>query len=266
MWSPQETEGTRLLMKLMIWIGILSVPTGMIFGLGHLLLTPCFPGFLGYYLLAPCQNLAAEWRIFPDRIFQVLVVLGMLWTLLPIFCHSVMEVIIYSSLHCFCLTNYLHLFWRKCQWQWNVSRTVRIYKELELLAIYYNRIHGGVLSVTATILLSNNLILSVYALVGLYSEINLSQISFFFLFSFDSFIVLLVCDGGFKATVNTVSERVLAMVRASPYFIKRRIVKRYIKSWPSIKIRLGSTNFYDRETPLNLIAFCVSQVVNLLLL
>lgn len=261
-----ESRKPKLLMKILIWLGMITVPSLILFAGTPLFIAPCFPGFLGYFLIEPCQNSSAEWIIFPDWIFRMLVPPVMIWMALIFIVGGAMEILIYSSLHCFCLTNYHFLFWRKCQLNKNlISQTVQIYKELQLLVTYYNVIHGSRLSVLLTVLSSSNFIISAYATVAL-SEINLLQRLYFRFMTIDLFLVMLFCDGGFKAAVNSVSISILAKVKAAPYFIKGRVMRRYIKSWPSTKIRLGCTNFYDKETPLNLIGFCLGQVVNLLLL
>lgn len=253
-------------MKALLVLGMITIPNSFLLSCTHLITTPCFPGFMGYFLLTPCQNPCAGWNIFPDMVLRITIPPGMMWLTLLLLVSLDLEIITFSSLHCLCLCNYQYLFWRKCQLYKDVARSVSMFKELQLLVTFYNLIHGNILSVMVTVGIGQLSIISTYAVIGLYSELSVAQRLYFGFLSFDCFLVMLLCDGGFKAAVNSVSRDILARVRSAPYFINKRIMRRYVRSWPPVKIRLGSTNFYDRETPLNLIAFCISQVVNLLLL
>lgn len=265
-WSPSETRKTRQTMKRIITLAMISVPFLIVSGPSQLFRMPCFPGHLVYFLFKPCANPDAPWRIFPDRVASLIIVMVVVWISLTVFVSAIMEIIIYSTLHCYCLVNYQFLFLRNSILDKNVPRIVQMYKELQLLITNYNLIHGGTLSVLVTILLSSSLILASYLVLGLSMELTYAQCMRFSFLTFDSFIVMLFCDGGFKANVNIVSQGILKKMKASSLFMQNRALRRHVKSWPLARIKLGSTNFYDKETPLNLIGFCVSQVVNLLLL
>lgn len=113
--------------------------------------------------------------------------------------------------------------------------------------------------------MASSLISSGYAILGLSPEIHLAQCTCCGGAMVDSIMGILICYGGCKANVHIVSEEVLGRIGAEPDLM-RRIFKRYVKAWPWAKIKLGNTNFYDMETPLNLINFSFIQIVNLLLI
>jgi hypothetical protein len=46
----------------------------------------------------------------------------------------------------------------------------------------------------------------------------------------------------------------------------KRISRRYSKSLKYIKVKIGSTNFFEKNTPLVFVSFCVQQTVNLVLM
>lgn len=265
-WSPVETKKARRTMKRIITLCMISVPIVTPSGPAQLIKMPCFPGHLGYFLFNPCFDPAAKWNLFPDLTLRIVIVAGVVWILLEGFICAVMEVAIYSTIHCYCLTNYHFLFLRNSLRDQNVSRSVQMYRELQLLVINYNRIRGGNLSVLITILLSTTIVLPAYLVLGVPKELSLAQLIRFCFVIFISSVIIIFCVGGFKAAVNIVSKGILESMKASAFFMKNRALRRYVKSWQLAKIKLGSTNFYDKETPLNLMGFCVSQVVNLLLL
>lgn len=229
-------------------------------------MTPCFPGYFAYFVFTPCFDASEEWKFFPHGIFHLLILPLMFRFILHLAPSLTMEFNTYTNLHCLCLTNYHYLFWKDVQEHGNISRAVQLHQELNMLTTYYNQIHGNVLSVSMELYLSVHLILAVYAILGTYQEINLVLLLYFAAFTFNCFFAILVGDGAYKANVNKVSVEILARIKAATYFRMKKIMKRYLSSWSSAKIRLGSTNFYDKESPLSLINFCVSQIVNLLLI
>lgn len=190
----------------------------------------------------------------------------MMWLFFhAVFC-MLTEAAVYTSLHCLCHSNYQHLFWRKCHFlRRSIPQMVQMYKELQLLTAFYNAIHGGVLSAAMTICFSTNVIFSMYAVIGLYRELLLVVVLLYAVIAFDCFMGMVPCDGNIKSAVNNTSNDIMAKIRSAPHLRTRPIMRRYLRSWPTLKIKLGSTNFYDKETPLNLIGFCVGQVVSLLL-
>lgn len=138
--------------------------------------------------------------------------------------------------------------------------------EIQVLNVNYNLIHGNILSVTVSVFVSSNFIIAMYAVAHLYTRMSLPELIYFSTAAVDCFMGMLVCDGGFKANVNNVSKDISKKLKASSAFMRKRVMRRYLKSWPAAKIKLGSINFYDKETPLKLIEFSIAQIASLLLL
>lgn len=249
-------------------LGMFTVPGAAISGGLVILIRPCFPGNFGYFLLASCTDSESTGPMFPEWILRHLFVGGSVWIIVHITTSFVLEIAVFSSLHCFCLANYQNLLWWNVKIKNNFWETVQMQKEIQLLTANYNWIHGNVLSVAVTIYASSNFIIGAYACLCLHSEMSPPEFLFFGLISFDCFLIMLFCDGGFKSTVNSSSIDALARIRTCNHCTTKTWsgIKRYLKSWPVAKIKLGCTNFYDKETPLNLIQFSVGQVVTLLLL
>lgn len=265
-WRPPETQRLSELLRALIFLCMLSVPGCVIPAFLHIILTPCFPGLFAYFLFTPCFDKNEEWKLVPHGIMHALIIPFMFTFVLHLVPPLLLEAIIYTSLHCLCLANYHYLFWKDVQKYQNGPRAVQMYNELKLLTTYYNQIHGNILSITIAFFLSTNFIAAAYAIIGLYSEIHLIQFLYFAFFTIDCFLGILVGDGGYKANVNKVSDEILRRIKAARYFRMKRLMRRYFYSWSSAKIKLGGSNFYDKETPLILINFCFCQIVNLLLI
>lgn len=258
---------TTQLLKFLMLLAILTIPGCIISGTFMLLMPPCTSANFGYFLLSPCVNPELPWKVFPDCVLRIFVICFAIRVYLHIVSCFLLETVYFSSLHCFCLANYQRLFWRNFSVEfWNFARTIKMFKEIQLLTTVYNLIHGSILSVAVTFFVTCNFIVATYALVGLYSEISLPEFIFFGFMVFDCFLCMLICDGGYKATVNNVAKDILAKVHATVAPTNKPVMRLYLRSWPTAKIKLGNTNFYDKETPLNLIEFSIAQVVSLLLL
>jgi hypothetical protein len=46
----------------------------------------------------------------------------------------------------------------------------------------------------------------------------------------------------------------------------KTLTRKYVKSLPDIKVKIGCTNFVDKFTPLVFLSVCVEQTVNLVLM
>lgn len=252
-------------MRVLIFLCMLSVPGCVIPGFLHLFRTPCFPGLFAYFIFSPCFDKTEEWALLPHGLLHILILPLMLTFVLHLTPPLLMEAVVYTNLHCLCLTNYHYLFWKDVQKHHNIFRAVQFRKELQLLNKYYNLIHGSVLSVTVAIYVTSNLIAAAYALLGLFSVISLAQFLYFAFFTVDCFLGILIGEGVYKVNVGETSKLVLARIKHAPCIKMTSLIKRYLYSWRCDKIELGS-KYYDKETPLNLIDFCFNQIVNILLM
>lgn len=154
-------------------ISIVSAPAVAGLAWLHLLAMPCFPGHFAYFIYTSCNDNRLEWKLFPDWILRIFIPSGMIWLILHGVSFLAMESVIYTCLHCFCLTNYHYLFWRKSQFSCRTERLVQIFKEIQLFATYCMT-HGSALSVPMTVFITSNFIMSLYVMVGLEAEIPFS--------------------------------------------------------------------------------------------
>ncbi len=97
------------------------------------------------------------------------------------------------------------------------------------------------------------------------------QIFLFSCLAFDGILLTLLVDGKFKCGVIIALKQLLCSVwmhSVRSIVVKNhlRLQRKYIRSWPVLKIYMGSVNYYDEKTALILLDFNISQVVSLLLL
>ncbi len=99
----------------------------------------------------------------------------------------------------------------------------------------------------------------------------LPQLILFSGLAFDTVLIVMLMDGTFKAGVFVASKNILRKVNkftAGSIALSQnlRLQRKYVRSWPVLKIYTGSVNFYEEKTALILLDFNISQVVNLLLM
>ncbi len=258
--------------KLLIWIGLLSLPGLVGSAVSYLYLVPCDLGNLGYMYVPPCNldlHTTQSFAYFFGTVLRTLSpgILG--WIVLHTFARCITEYTIFSSVHCYCLINYLHLFQRRIFNSKLID--VRMFKEIQILTLIYNNIHQGSLTCAGTTLCIYIFITSFYAVISLSQYLILPQFILFGSLAFDGVILTVIMDGAFKAGVYRASKKVMnsvtnvvkgTQVRNSG----SRLNRRYVKSWPICKIFIADGNFYDDQIALVLLHFNISQVVNLLLM
>lgn len=146
-----------------------------------------------------------------------------------------------------------------------VRRKSSLFRAIQYLAVDLNDFHQKYLSVSKLFGILGMLTISLFALIRLSSALLPQQILIFGMCAVDSFIAMMYCYGlmaSVYSTAKSMSTRIGMMhhLQRNPWF------SRFFRSWPIIKIRLGSTNFIDEFTPLIVLNFSLSQLVNLLLM
>ncbi len=241
-------------------------------------LMPCDPGNLGYMYFPVCSN-----SKYNDN--EIIYIIGSLLRILSpcmfawVICETagrcILEYLTLTTVLCYVLMNYLYLFqrnyFRKYYWsRIQYLKCVRMFKEVQILTLEYNGIFKGPLSVAELLLLSLLFITSFYAVIGLIENLILPQLLLFLVLAFCSSVALMIIVGIFKAGVYKTSKDVqLSLsqyrdkeVRSSKF----RLHRKYLRSWPILRVYIAGRNFYDEKTGLVLLHFNISQVVNMLLM
>jgi len=111
------------------------------------------------------------------------------------------------------------------------------------------------------------IIVGVYTGIRLYQSIPFAMYLLFILLGLDGYMVV---NFVFKACgrVNQLSQELLELWMGDITWNKNLDTKLQVKrlrSCTTLKIKMGSSNFFEISTPLVLLDFCVNQIVALLL-
>ncbi len=234
--------------------------------------TPCYPGNVGYLLLHECSGNPDA----PTGYFALVqkVFMATFASLLYMFTFStiMMEYDI-AMLHPYCIMNYLRLFVHKMfnknigRYNANeIERLLVMYREIEILVVNFNGFHSGVLIVSYVLDCSSAFTIALYTILGLYQSMPVVVLIQCGVLVFDIVAAVKDFDGGFKSGVFAVSKQVIAKVKTDQIFMGRKHTRKNIQSWRTLRIYLGSSNYFDELTPLALMNFNVSNTVSLLLL
>lgn len=235
--------------------------------------TPCFPGNLGYIFLSECSgNLNPSGYEKTQKILMSTIsALLYLFTTATTFIQY--DILLLQP---YCITNYLRLFLHKLENQLARVNTVSgsskeieklflMYREIEVLVGFFNWFHGHTLIVFYVLDSSTAFIISLYVVLGLYKDMPLVVILNCSILVFLAISALKDFDD-YKCGVFKVSKALISKVSGNKYLRSRKIHRRKIQSWRVLRIYMGSTNYYEDITPLNLGEFCVQNTVTLLLL
>ncbi len=241
-------------------------------------LIPCDPGNLGYMYFPTCSNVSYSdnrasyiFGSFLRRLSPCIFA----WILSETMGRCVQEIVIFSTVLCYVLMNYLYLFQRKYCRGYNSSlvqylKCVKMFKEIQILILVQNGIHKGLLSISEILVLSLVFIISFYVVIGLLEFLILPQLLLFLFLASCSPVALIIIDGIFKAGVYKTSKDIqLSLLQYRNNEVTRsrfRLHCKYVKSWPVLRVCIAGRNFYDEKTGLVLLHFNISQVVNMLLM
>jgi len=235
--------------------------------------TPCFPGNLGYWFLKECNANSNTGILdqFQKVVQSTFTALLYLFTTATVFLEY--EIIM---LHSYCIMNYLRLFEHKLNntlarvselhIDTKLEKLLLMYREIELLVGFFNWFHGGTLIVSYALDCAAACIISSYVILRLYNELPGVLLFNCGLLVLDTFLALKDFDA-YKSGVFQVSKALISKVKVSLRYLRnKKRLRRYVKSWRGLRIYMGSTNYYDELTPLNIGSFNVQQIVSLLLL
>ncbi len=142
----------------------------------------------------------------------------------------------------------------------------KFYKEIQLLAIEYNNIHQNTLTTQLTMFISSCFIIPLYMLIAYWNEIHLIYFIFCIGSVFDNTFLILDFDGNIKSDVYRASKRMQDILKRIKCFRNDKVFWRMVRSWKIIKINIGTVNFYDKATAMQILNFNITVVINLLLL
>ncbi|CAL8092348.1 unnamed protein product [Orchesella dallaii] len=274
-------EAPRILTKsykLLIKICVLGLRFGSpIIVVGYVLerwMIPCNAATFGYLLLPECDDGYAEtgrrWSL-PSKSGLLSLVLVTIWMNMDSFCCWALQLEEFTFVQSICFWNYVKLFMIRINSNndSNIDNYL-VYRQLQILNRYYNIIQQNILLTSTLVLVTNGLIVSAYVMLSNGSNVTILQIIMFLNGGSNCFLVILIQIGA-MAKLYGESTRVIQNLKKSVTQgevsgKKQKWIERYLKSLTPLRVAVGSVNFIDELTPINLLNFCVNQIVSLLLL
>jgi hypothetical protein len=144
------------------------------------------------------------------------------------------------------------------------TKTLKKYKQLQLLNIMFNEIYRN--NFFAMVMVSSTMIMipSGYLLITSY---HINQMILFAL------LFITVMEYAIFTTMFTMASKVWNSSvkfryawRTNTWLGSRPIPRRYRASLQNLQIKIGSSNFFEKNTPFIFLSFCIEQTVTLLLL
>ncbi|CAL8092351.1 unnamed protein product [Orchesella dallaii] len=274
-------EAPRILTKsykLLIQMCVLGLRSGIpLIVLGYVLerwVIPCNAATSGYVLLPECDEEFSKterrWSL-QSKLGLLSVMAGSLWTNMDSFGCWAVQLAEFAFIQSICLWNYVKVFMIRINSENDPSiDSYLVYRQLQILNRYYNLIQQNVMITSTLVLVTNGFIISTYVMLSLGADVTVLQIFMFLNGGFNCFLIILIQIGAmanlYGESITTIKDLKKSAAQGKIGVRKRKWVERYLKSLTPLKVAVGSVNFIDELTPINLLDFCVNQIVSLLLL
>lgn len=156
------------------------------------------------------------------------------------------------------------------------QRTIQIYREIQLLTLYFNQMHSNVLvGMMATAVMGQ--VVSAVALIakrnsagGSGSDIEQKAIALFLLAYYTQgmtlCVICLIVIFGSCADVYELSNKYISYLRRSETMRKSKMLRRIVRSLPTVRVTFGRTNFVDQLSPVVYQQFTNEKIIDTLLL
>lgn len=258
--SSMKTTKADLVGKLIMILGIVTSFNLPTFVVGIYILDPCNPPGIGYIL----YKSQGQCHI-PENFQRGLILLfeGVMW-------FSIISPVAFNVFHFYflgvrCMTHYISQTWNNLKKQ-----------ELRFLSAFhsYRQIHllNGIfddalqtLLIPATVMVTTaNFSISLYSCLKLHRKIPPPALAFFILIAMDTSSILLIVK--LSAGVLTRAGKFLASCKKNEKLGMIPGHRREVRALEEIKVRFGSSNFFDERTALVIFDFCMNNIVNLMLI
>jgi hypothetical protein len=245
------------------------------------LLSPRIPPFFGYFF---CRSAVDIFSYDPCRIqeemFYIPGVLGKFTVNTFRFVGTVVTLITYATVFWNAVLVVIYeaypsvLFQKKCLRQFRIetihcaftdhARIVLKHRKLQILNIMFNNIYSRDLF---EIGLASFLLV---VIPGGYFAVTMQNTSIFasiagtyvILTAYACIVILFSMAG----KVWSESMEFKWAWKRNDQLARNKLTRRYAKSFQDLKVKIGSTNFVERNTPFVLLSFCVEQTVSLVLM
>ncbi len=175
-----------------------------------------------------------------------------------------------------CFTFYLKNIMKTTQRsssRWAIFSNIRLYKQLQILIIYYNLIHCDIFVAFMLAITIICIVIGQFAIITSWAVITFVQVAVLACCTLQALFGFVICFGNFGG-IYADSSKYLASLRSPVSSTLNKVSQAYtlrcqrrrVKALQALKIKLGSVNFVDRFMPVKLLDFCCGVLVNMLLL
>ncbi|ODM89341.1 hypothetical protein Ocin01_17341 [Orchesella cincta] len=154
----------------------------------------------------------------------------------------------------------------------DVINTVKVYREIQLISKLFNETHKKSFILIFIAGTSMCVVVSSYCLIRQFSNMDLAALVSFSISLIIPTIVILICFR-FSACVFAECSTTLKKHQGMSMVAALRetvgcsgLIKRYWKSYPVVKVKFFSDNFFEGETPLVLYQFSIDMAIDLILI
>jgi hypothetical protein len=144
------------------------------------------------------------------------------------------------------------------------KKTMGKYRELQLLNIMFNEIYSREYFTIVMVAIITTMVPTGYFVVTSYHINQIIWIGVFLLTVLEYVVITTVFVMSSKVWNGSVNFR--DAWRRNMRLSSRPLTRRYGASLQNLKIKMGSSNFVERNTPFVFVSFCVQQTVSLVLL
>lgn len=139
-----------------------------------------------------------------------------------------------------------------------------LYRQIQLLNSLNNQLFQDAFFPTAMSAAAAVLTVSLFVCIKLHEKIPMPGFAFFPQIGVNCTLVFLI----FKvcAAVLNQSKKFLGVMGNSSIVTSSKLFKRVVSSLNETKVKFGSNNFFENQTPFNCIDICLSNTVNLIIL
>ncbi|CAL8140099.1 unnamed protein product [Orchesella dallaii] len=151
-----------------------------------------------------------------------------------------------------------------------IHTVIGYYREIQILTGIFNSIHRSVLLHLLEAISLSQIFLGFISIrcgisLGAGLPIPIFLLLVCSILALQSVVVILVIYG-LGSEAHTCSRKALQHVNSVRGFTRKAVGRRFIASCPCLKVDIGTRNFVEKDTSLNMVNFCTARIVDLLLL
>jgi len=236
------------------------------------LVMPCTSATFGYAIIPECSGPfnSSPNLSFASTLLLICICLFSFWLTLDASGIFALFLQNFSVALAYTLRRYVHYLSHLLAKETDYKSNLRIYRQFQILGRYYNLFQQDGLCTASIFIAMMGFIISTYSLINFGSELSVPELLLFAVIVVDTFLALLFYTtvlGQVKTASATLIDQVkLRKVVKVGSQVDRKWIEKFVTSFWELKSCMGDGNYVEQGTPLVVLDFCISQVVNLLLM